>query len=687
MRTTPILIGIATFALACEPPAPPAAPPSPPPAAPPSKEVAAPAYDLAPVAEPSDIVGVVRWHVPETKPGSCGSFGAAGAALLGRPLVEKLLRETLRGQVDAPRLAATIALDGPMDAVMALDPTGKRNAPIGAFAVGLTSLEEAKSAITPDGSPPVEVVPGIWRVGNEKAARDVSCVVAVSSGPTPARLVCGDRSRIKGRDFTALVPYLTRNVTIAPPLESNLHAELRYAPVDARYGDMIRSILQAAPVLASGQLSLGDPAFDQALTDAVTGLRDEATAVTHDLDRVALDLTVSPTTCVTASATLKVRDKSSWIAGSLFKGAESAGPPPPIFWRAPRDSDSAFFSRTGDPARYAPIQKTLRTLAERGIEKLQIGSAADRKALADLLDVSNMPKDTGTVSASGHGVLKPDQKPSPINPRDSLPQKMRSIIGALGWSMTGFEQGPESLTRWLKDLVGVYNRKGLIDPLKKELGADARFLPTVRLVPAPAALGKGALAVELKLDAPLESPAAGTPAKDAKEPKGAKAPPPGAKGERLTFTLHLLLMADGKNTWLAFGPDQEDLLKHLAMVKSTAPEGDSLAVRPGLDLLRGGKNAFGGFTTVSSFTSMLMAGMGAIPDANVTTQATTVLNRMPHKGETPIFITSAISPTDSSAGDVTLRLSKESLEDLSAIIGGLSALTGASAQQMPPPTQ
>jgi hypothetical protein len=687
MRTTPILIGIATFALACEPPAPPAAPPSLPPAPPPSKEVAAPAYDLAPVAEPSDLVGIVRWRVPENTPGSCASFGASGAAIFGRPLLEKLIREALRGQVDAPRLAATVALDAPMDAVMTLDPTGKRSSPIGAFAVGLTSLEEAKSAITPDGSPPVEVVPGMWRVGNEKTARDVSCVVAVSSGPTPARLVCGDRGRNKSRDFTTLVPYLTRNVTIAPPLATHLHAELRYAPVDARYGDMLRGILQAAPAMATSQLSLGDPAFDQALSDAVIGLRDEAIAVTHDLDRLAIDLTISPTTCVTASATLKVRDKSSWIAGTLFKGAENAGPPPAIFWRAPRDSESAFFNRSGDPARYVSIQKTLRTLIERGMEKLQIGSAADRKALADLLEASTMPKDTSTVQSSGHGAVKQDQKAVPINPRDSLPQKMRSVIGGLGWSMTGYEQSPEVLTRWLKDLVAVYNRKGLIDPLKKELGADARFLPAVRLVPAPPPLGKDALAIEIKLDAPLDSPS--STAKDVKATKGVKAPPApaGVKGERLTFTLHLLLMADGKNTWLAFGPDKDDLLRHLAMVKSTASEGDSLTARPGLDLLRGGKNAVGGFMTVSSFTSVLIAGIGALPDMSVASRAMAVVNRMPHKGETPIFITSAISPTDTSAGDVTVRLSKESLEDLSAIIGGLSALAGADAQQMPPPTQ
>ncbi len=177
----------------------------------------------------------------------------------------------------------------------------------------------------------------------------------------------------------------------------------------------------------------------------------------------------------------------------------------------------------------------------------------------------------------------------------------------------------------------------------------------MRLVAAPPALGKGALAVEIKFDIPPEKP---VPAKGGKGAAKAPPAPPAAKGERVTFTLHVLLMPDGKNTWLAFGANKDDLLKHLAVARSTAPESDTIATRPGLELLRDSKNISGGFTTLSSFakTAMLsLGGPGAVADQ---AQAASVLGRMPHQGETPIFMTSTIPAANTPMREVTLRLDK-----------------------------
>src|SRR5262249_45129897 len=121
---------------------------------------------------------------------------------------------------------------------------------------------------------------------------------------------------------------------------------------------------------------------------------------------------------------------------------------------------------------------------------------------------------------------------------------------------------------------------GLLDPLKKELGPDASSLPAAKLVTPPRELGRGALDLELKFQI------------DAKR----------SEKKPLEFALHVLLMPDGKSTWIAIGPTRDDLVKHLLMAKSGAPETGTLAARPGLESLRNGKNTGSGFITLRMFT-------------------------------------------------------------------------------------
>src|SRR5262249_2329354 len=153
---------------------------------------------------------------------------------------------------------------------------------------------------------------------------------------------------------------------------------------------------------------------------------------------------------------------------------ERAGAPPAIFWRAPKDADTAFYSRGTDPARWAPILRTLRDLAGGALTKLKVGTPADRDALTALLQIP-IGKDPGTVAAGGHIDAVPAK--GAVTPQalvDAL------VDGYVGWHVMGFEEAPASLTKYIKDLVAVYNRASLLAPLKKEMGADAKLMPTVK---------------------------------------------------------------------------------------------------------------------------------------------------------------------------------------------------------------
>ena len=606
------------------------------------------APDLTPVAEPSDLILVARWANPNATLSRFGGCTGLPQQILDQSaaaLVERALDEALRGGADAKALADVVARDAPVDLVGALE-TGRRGQPgvALAFSVGLTSLERAKSAIEVAG-PVMEFQPGYFRVGS--GSSELSCVVGAASGPAPARLVCG----MHDRDVAALAPYLTRNLAAAPAPARDLHAELRFVPIEARYGGELRSLLTALPKFARFK-GIGEPRFDDALDVAAHALGEEGKALTSDLDHVSVDLSVDPSACLTGAVALQLRGKSSWLSGTIVERASKSGPPPAIFWRAPIDSDSASFGRGTDAARYDPILRTLRGLLEGKLAKEQIGSEADRKALGALLAMP-FGKDTNVVFASGH----PSGAPKPASAEKLSREQLAASLAAsaIGWHLVGLDEGPAALGKLIKDIVAVYGRKGLTDPLRRALGHDAASLPTVKLVPAPAQLGRGALDVELRFALERE----GDPPADAAAKK--KATP--------VLALHVLLMGEARAAWLAVGADRDELVKRLLAVRGSAPDAGTLAARAGLEPLRSGTALGAGFVTLGTLTRGFASVLSSpvVGRTRILGDLVNTLNNLPHKGETPIFL----GATTTAAGprtELAVNMQKGSLEDLGAIL-------------------
>jgi len=665
MRSTPlsqgiglVLVGLLATSLGCTetpPPVVPAVPTAPAVAPPPP----APAVDLTPVAEPADIIAVARWKNPNATLAGVSSCSGVPAPLLetnARRLLDKALASAFRGGVDGRQLADAIALDAPVDLVVALD-AGRRGQPdaLFAFSIGLTSLDRAKSTLEAAG-PLVELQPGLWRVG-AKDASDLDCVVGPAAGAAPARLICAAHDKA----LNALAPYLARNVPLAAPPAQDVHAEFRFTPIDARYGSTLRQGLVMLPGLARMQ-SIGEPHFDHALEVAAAALSDEGAALVGDLDHVSLDVGLDGSSCLKASAALQLRGKSSWLAGTIAERGDHAGPPPALFWRAPIDSDSASFGHATDAARYSGIFRTLRGLLEGKLAKDKIGSEADRKALAGLL-AAPLGKDTNVVVASGHvaapsKALATGTRPSGQQIADELSNSY------LGWYLLGFDEGPATLTKLLKDAVGVYGRKGLSDPLHKALGRQADILPTAKLVAAPAPLGKGALDIEIRFEGGGHHEG-GADAKNTNKKKPAA---------EVSVVLHLLLMSDGKSTWIAMGANRDELVRRLLATRSGAPDAGTLATRPGLEPLRSGKAFSSGFVTLAMFTRPVAGMLGnplftsaAGAAGPVLADVANALNNLPHKGDTPIFLTSTATGTGPRT-EFVINMEKGSFEDVGTIL-------------------
>ncbi|HMY15840.1 MAG TPA: hypothetical protein PKA58_05905 [Polyangium sp.] len=611
------------------------------------------AYDLTPVAEPQDVIALLGWKNPaetlrafsacaDTKPER-----ALDAAEIG---MRGILRDVVSSSVDVRGLAAAVAYDAPIFGVASLDPQTKGPGGFVAFSIGLSSLDKAKAAVESAG-PLTEISPGHFRIAGRS---EPVCIIAPSTGPSPVRLVCGPREK----DVVTLAPYLTRTLPAASVAKSDVHVELRLAPAEARYGSLLRSQIQGLPVLAQAEGSIGEPKFDKAVVDAATGVADEVVALVADADKISVDAALDQVSCLNASASLSLRGKTSWLGGIMADRLDRAGPPPAIFWRAPKDSASVFYGRGTDPKKFAPILRTARLLIEGGLAKIQIGSEADHRALSEILDFSVGPY-VETVSASG---------PHPDVPADKLTtpqQEMDSFLGSFtGWTLVGFEEGPAAMSKELKRVADVYARKGYQDALKKALGKKAGVLmPQVKVGPGPAALGAGSLDLSIKVDK--------LPAAEMGILKTAKGK------DTVSAELHVLLMPDGKSrTWMGIGVGKpDDLVKRLLGVKTGAPEDGTIAVRKDLEPLRRGDNMSAGFITMKMFTKSMQRSSkiaGGRRNDQMMEKVLKSFATMPHQGDSPIFVTTTSKGVDAPTGSFNIAASKPVMEDVGWLLKTLA---------------
>src|SRR5689334_15280797 len=88
-------------------------------AAPPASVAKGGTYDLSPVADPPDLIGVARWRSPSaTLSGAAATAGLppALAESTSKMAIEEILRDALRGVVDARQFAQVVSLDASVDA-------------------------------------------------------------------------------------------------------------------------------------------------------------------------------------------------------------------------------------------------------------------------------------------------------------------------------------------------------------------------------------------------------------------------------------------------------------------------------------------------------------------------------------------------------------------------------------------
>ncbi len=319
------------------------------------------APDLSPVARPTEVAVVGRIARPR-------AFVETLAKWSSLPLrLEDMMPQ------DARPLAQAVLWEAPVEMVVALDTfgQGKVPPPLVVGAVGLKSLDAALQAAEQLQMPAHKLGPGVYRVGDFP---DVSCAIAVSLGPAPARLVCGRTAK----DVDTLLPYATRGLPSEAQTGADFELTLDAKPIQDKYTNDVAALRLIAG-LGVREVALDNPRFDKALSDIIYGAVDETINLFADLDQLRLEARLDTARNVlTASGELKLKGQSSWVAGTIAATRPSALPAD--LPRLPPGTTVAAYSTAMPAERYAAMGRILGDLVEGFLEHEKLPEASRKRA-------------------------------------------------------------------------------------------------------------------------------------------------------------------------------------------------------------------------------------------------------------------------------------------------------------------
>ncbi len=612
------------------------------------------APDMPQADAPGEVVVRARWKSPQQSIATLAAYAGLPQSMVEqatREVIRDVVREMLGERVDIDSFAALVDATAPVDVVVAVDAKASRPDVYFGTSLGVTSLQKALSASS---SPPKKLAEGVWQLGDEMST---PCGILASSGKTPARVVCGDRAR----DLTVLGPYLARTLPVQDLPGGDIHAEVKLRGMLDKYGQQLATQAKGLPQLAQDQ-KIGIVQFDEALVDAATAIGDETGLLVRDLDEVSADASIDGQNGFSLGLRFGFAGKSSWLVQTIVDGADLAGPAPDLFWRVPKSAATGAYGISADPARVEPLLRVARALLEGKMAEAKIATDADRKAVVGLLRAGTKAH-VAMARASGYFTAQPG-----ANLLTAL------VNGVVGWHLIGVEDDPKAASAYLNELVKVYNRPSLQAWMKKELGGGAKFLPSIKVVPAPAALGAGSLDVEMAVDG-IDDPFAQAT----------------GKPKKLKIALHVLAMGDGTRSWVGLAGDRDRLATAMAGAKGASAGPDTLSTVAHLGAFKRDKHTGAGFMSLKGMLGLvslaqwaMSAAPGGAPSSAVAgmNKLAALVAQLPHQGESPIVVATDVDGGAKPSSSMSLSIPKDALSDVGYIVNQMIAF--AQQQQQPP---
>jgi len=641
---TPLLLApIASLGVACGG-APPPAPAAPAPVAV-ATPAPAPAADVSAVPEPKSLLVFARVAKPQHVLDVISAW--TGVAGLGPDAVAELVSGEAAG--------AVVDLAQPIDVAIAAD-SGVAG-PRVSYALSIAAKPDARAVL----SEHFELVErnGVTRLHPKEDAGDDDdddrkCALFSSAGASKLRLVCA------GSDgaLTALGPYLARTAPRAS-FPADVHIDARLDSVRPAIAQS-RALLPTLAASALGSHRPNSPAVGE-MINAVVG---DVVDLALDLDKISFDAQMGEPGA-SATLTTSFRDAKSLLAKVATSHPERGGAPPPSFWHLPVDADAAFFRREIDASLLArPRDLAVKAVGD-ALDKSPL-PPADRKSITDALSHVADLFGAGTVHARGIDGADVQKKLAAVKQakdaaaRDDAEQAAADALA--GWTLVGIDQPIAKVGADAKELVAAVSRPATA----KWIGAEMKDIGTISLRSVPVAaklkLPKDSLELELTSRRMTES----TPAPPPEPKRGAKpAPPPKPAAPKLgkPTTVRVLIVPDAGRTWLAFGADDALLASKVRTSLTGEAEAGTLAKREGLDELRTGAIASGGFLTVRGIVT------GAVPRwvRDRPGSFSNPLGALSAEGAgAPIPVTIAHRPGDGTPGAVSLaaKLPRAAIQEI-----------------------
>lgn len=476
--------------------------------------------------------------------------------------------------------------------------------------------------------------------------RDLWCTLGPALGPTPHRLACGPSLR----DLETLAGYARSGLVVSEMPDKAGYAELRFAPLAARYGSDTRKLRAELPELLR-EANIGNERFDRALDEAAHAVVEEIIAWVDGVDVWSFSMDFLPSRDVlVGESSIRFKKDDSYLAGAMRRSAAVVGPAPQMFWELPSDVTVASFSRR-PPLNEADekIAANLSELLAGGLEHLGVASGV----------LDNWVKSfRGVLDAGGTTVVAMGSLPPPKTSKKVSPQ---GLLDAFGYYLIGIEGDHGAYAHALRSTVVTFNDKRFRAELTKKLGSELPKLPKIRSRTLPKS--KTSPAVEL-FDMTFTFPKSELT----------------STYRMNSLSVHLAMTTVGERTWLGVGFSEAAALDKVRLMVQGG-EYPKLAARGGLAALHEQNMLDGSFLTLGMYARLfagLPAGSGKQPMGDG------LLRAMPHRGETPVVFqigASAEGPTMT----VRAEFPREVFEDGSALtMAVVAAFTSAISDAVEP---
>jgi len=502
-----------------------------------------------------------------------------------------------------------INLAAPLDFALAVHSEPVRDAPPWAVAFQVSSAEETRKVAKAQG------LLGENRGGQSEIRMPVGkgnplqCLLAGNSAG--GRMTCA--SSVRDRDLMA---DQLANFNVPGAQGKDLYAELSVASLLKVYSGQWQQVLDTGMLMLPQRLSIGNPQFDRAATDAIKLLLGEVSLVSKDLSLLALDLTLRPEQVQVSIGYKMAGTQSAWARADAEAAARKPSGPPPAFLSLPKDVVAASYHVT-DPKWSHHVVSTLVPLVDAFLASDGLPDG-DRQAVSDLFQ--KVPKWEGLMTT----VLGECASDKPHTGNDP----MSMMLGNHYYLSTSERAGggSDESVAFLRALLQTWNRPGLAAYLRKKwkaLGIKAP-IPTLRAESVAKQLGPQASGVYLSIDL------TGVTSQFDKSGKSAKRGP---------INLYIISAPVGGRVWTAFGSDKNLLIQKLQK-QARLPATETLAQREGIAAVQDPSWQSAGFTTLAGWIGMLDSVLRAAdraPNGKAAEHSgAALLSIIPHHGEVPL---------------------------------------------------